>query len=68
MALTIGYVARFSLGFVLLAIGIFLVYSGFYLVNLMIVLAGWLVSLTGASVVTYNEMRRITEGIGGAGS
>jgi hypothetical protein len=67
MALTIGYIARFSLGFVLLAIGIFLVYSGYYL-GLMIVLAGWLVSLTGASVVTYNEMRRINEGIGGAGN
>lgn len=64
MALTIGYAARFSLAFVLIATGLFLVYSGFYLEDLTVVLGGWLISLAGASVETYNEMRRLNEGLG----
>ena len=65
MALAIGYVARFSLALVLLAAGLFVVVSGYYLDNLMLVVVGWFVSLTGSAVATFNEMRRLTEGIPG---
>ena len=65
MALAIGYVARFCLALVLLAAGLFVVVSGYYLDNLMLVVVGWFVSLTGSAVATFNEMRRLTEGIPG---
>lgn len=65
MALAIGYVSRFCLALVLLAAGLFVVVSGYYLDNLMLVVVGWFVSLTGSAVATFNEMRRLTEGIPG---
>lgn len=64
MALTIGYAARFCLAFVLTATGLFLVWSGFYLQELTVVMSGWLISLAGAATATYNEMRRLGEGLG----
>lgn len=65
MALAIGYVARFCLALVLVASGLYVSYIGYLLAEMNLFLAGWLISLVGSAVATYNEMRRLNEGIPG---
>lgn len=67
MALRIGYLARTALAFVLLAAGTYSAYVGYLLGETTLFFVGMFISWAGAAVATYNEMRRITEGIPGTG-
>ena len=62
--LKIGYIYRMTLAFVLLSVGTFAIYTGWMLNNLSVISMGYLTGMIGASVATFSEMRRITEGVG----
>ena len=61
-----GYLVRFALGVALIALGFV---TGFYGMDQKVWLmfySGTIVSWLGVAYWTYNEMRRVTEGIPGA--
>ena len=66
MALRRGYISRFCLGTVLAAIGFVDAFYGVDQRAWLMFYSGTIVFGLGVAYVTYNEMRRITEGIPGA--
>ena len=61
-----GYVARFALGLILVALGFVTSFYGMDQTVWLMFYAGTIVSWLGVAQLMYNEMRRITEGIPGA--
>lgn len=61
-----GYVARLSLGVILLALGFVDAFYGMDQKEWLMFYSGTIVSWLGVAELMYNEMRRITEGIPGA--
>lgn len=64
IVLQIGFIYRAILAFVLLSAGTFTLYIGYLLDNLSLIAIGYFIGMAGASILTYTEMRRITEGLG----
>lgn len=61
-----GYVIRFCLGVVLMALGFVTSFYGMDQKVWLMFYSGTIVSWLGIAYWTYNEMRRITEGVPGA--
>ena len=66
MALKVAYIGRFVLSVALVSLGFLVGFYGMDQKVWMMFYAGTIVSWLGVAYWTYNEMRRITEGIPGA--
>ena len=59
-----GYVARLAISWAVLSGGFVLALGGFIIQNVGFWLIGTLIAMSGAAIVAYTEMRRITEALG----